>query len=127
MRSAISCNITIVRTIALVSCLARLHNFCINEVERTKELDEDALLTDIEHMMNGPERYVPFVNDNSHGVPTPKDILDGGNHFDDCPRAARGSQRVMNNELPRTVLLNLFIDSHKTCPHANMPSRNNKK
>jgi len=52
---------TIVRTIALVNCLARLHNFCINEVERTKdkELDEDALPTDIEHMMNGPEGYFP--------------------------------------------------------------------
>ena len=63
MRSAISCNITIVRTIALVNCLARLHNFCINEVKRTKdkELDKDALPTDIEHMMNGPEGY---VNDN---------------------------------------------------------------
>ena len=45
LRSAIPCNITIVRIIALVSCLARLHNFCINEVKRTKELDEDALPT----------------------------------------------------------------------------------
>jgi hypothetical protein len=100
LRSAIPCNITILRTIALVSCLARLHNFCINEVERTKELDEDALPTDIEHMMNGPEGYVPLVKDNSNNVPTPKDILDGGNHFDDCPRAARQSQCVTNNKLP---------------------------
>jgi len=93
LRSAIPCNITIVRTIALVNCLARLHNFCINEVERTKdkELDEDVLPTDIEHMMNGPEGYVLLVNDNSHDVPTPKDILTGGNHFDDCPWAARRS------------------------------------
>ena len=47
------------RTIALVNCLARLHNFCNNEVERTKEkeLDEDALPTDIEHMTNGPEGF----------------------------------------------------------------------
>ena len=77
MRSAISCNITIVRTIALVSCLTRLHNFCINEVKRTKELDKDALPTDIEHMMNGPEGYVSLANDNSHDVPIPKNILDG--------------------------------------------------
>ena len=91
MRSAISCNITIVRTIALVSCLTRLHNFCINEVKRTKELDKDALPTDIEHMMNGPEGYVSLVNDNSHDVPIPKNILDSGNHLDDCPRAARQS------------------------------------
>ena len=119
LRSAIPCNITIVRTIALVSCLARLHNFCINEVKRTEELDEDALPTDIEHMMNGPEGYVPLVNDNSHDVPTPKDILEGGNHFDNCPWAARQSRRVTNNKLPQTVLLNIVIDSHKTHPHAN--------
>ncbi len=109
MRSAIPCNITIVRTIALISCLARLHNFCN------------------EHMMNGPEGYVPLVNNNSHAVPTPKDLLDGGNHFDDCPWTARQSQRVTNNELPRTVLLNLVIDSHKKRPLANMRSSNNKK
>ena len=120
MRSAIPCNITIVRTIALVSCLARLHNFCINEVKRTKELDKDALSMDIEHMMNGPEGYVPLVNNNSHNVPTPKNILDGGNHFDNCPRAARQSRHVTNNELPRTVLLSIVIYSHKTHPHANM-------
>ena len=107
----------------------KLHNFCINEVERTKdkELDEDALPTDIEHMINGPEGYVPLVNDNSHDVPTPKDILDVGYYFDDCPRAARQSRHVTNKELPRTVLLNLVIDSHKTRPHVNMRSRNNKK
>ncbi len=97
LRRAIPCNIPIVRTIALVSCLTRLHNFCIDEVERTNELDKDALPTDIEHMMNGPEGYVLLVNDNSHDVPTPKEILDGGNHFDNCPRAARRSQRRTTN------------------------------
>ncbi len=69
-------------TIALVSCLARLHNFCINEIERTKQHNKDALPVDIEHIMNGPEGYVRMVKDCNHGVPTPKDIIDGGNHFD---------------------------------------------
>jgi hypothetical protein len=31
LRSAIPCDTTTVRTIALVSCLARLNNFCIDE------------------------------------------------------------------------------------------------
>jgi hypothetical protein len=53
LRSAIPCNIIIVRTIAVVSCLARLHNFCIDEIERTKEHNEDALPLDVEHIMNG--------------------------------------------------------------------------
>ena len=119
----IPCNITLVRTIALVSCLARLHNFCIDEVKRTKEHNKDPLPTDIEHMMNGPEGYAPMVKDYSHDVPTLKDKLDGGNHFDDCPWAARQSRRadiVANNKLPCTVLLNHVIGSHKTRPHANM-------
>ncbi len=39
--------------IMVVSCLARLHNFCIDEIERTKEHNEDALPSDVEHIMNG--------------------------------------------------------------------------
>ena len=70
-----------------------------------------------------------MVKDCNHGVPTtPKDIMDSGNHFDDCPRTSglQGkvqSNVVMNNELSQTVLLNHAIDSHKTRPHANMRSR----
>ncbi len=93
MRSAISCNIPIVKTVDLVSYLARLQNFCVDEVERNKERDEDILPLDLEHLMNGQEGYVPIVNvkDSNHDVPIPRDILDGGNHFNDCPWAARQS------------------------------------
>ena len=79
--------------------------------------------------MNGPEGYVLIVKDYSHDVLTPKDIMEGGNHFDNCPRAARRSQRsnsVANNELLHNVLLNHVIDSHKTQPHTNMQFRNKK-
>ncbi len=72
MSSAIPCNITIVRTIALVSCLARLHNFCIDEIERTKEHEEDALPSDIEHIMNGQEGYVPMLRIVTMAFPHPK-------------------------------------------------------
>jgi hypothetical protein len=101
LRCAIPCNIPIVRTIALVSCLTRLHNFCIDEIERTKEHNKDALPLDIEHIMNGLEGYVLMVKDCNHGVPTPKDIMDGGNHFYNCPRATRQSRQsdvVTNNK-----------------------------
>ncbi len=95
MRSAIPCNITIANTVALVSCLARLHNFCIDEVERTQEYEEEALPLDLELMMNGLEGYVRMVKvkvmDSNQDVPIPKDIIDGSNHFDDCTWAARQS------------------------------------
>jgi hypothetical protein len=58
LRSAIPCNVTIVKTVALVICLARFHNFCIDQVERIKESDEDILPLDLEHLMNGEVGYV---------------------------------------------------------------------
>ncbi len=78
LRSAIPCNVTIVKTLALVSCLARLHNFCIDQVERSKERDEDILPLDLEHLMNGEVGYVQMVNvtDSSYDVPIPRDIMD---------------------------------------------------
>ncbi len=116
------------RTVALVSCLARLHDFCIDEVERGKDLNrsDDTLPADLEHGMNQLEGYVPMIRDDNHDVPIPYEIMDGGNHFDDCPRSARQSRRVdvvANNELPRTMLLKHVMDSHKTRPHANMRTR----
>jgi hypothetical protein len=113
-----------VKTIVLVSCLARLHNFCIDQVKRSKERDEDILPLDLEHFENGEVGYVQMANimDSRYDVPIPKDIMDSGNHFDDCPWAARQSRQaevVGINELPLTMLLNHAIDSHKTRPHAN--------
>jgi hypothetical protein len=129
LRSAIPCNVTIVKTVTLVSCLARLHNFCIDWVMRSKQRDKDILPLDLEHLMNGEVGYVQMVNvtDSIYNLPIPRDIIDGGNHFDNCPWAARQSRQaevVGINELPRTTLLNHVIDSHKTCPHANKQSSN---
>ncbi len=96
MRSEIPCNITIVKTVALVSCLAMLQNFCIDEVKRSIERDEDILPLDLEHSMNGPEGYVPMINvkDSNTNVPIPRDILDGSNHVDDCPQGTRQSGQL---------------------------------
>jgi len=115
-------NITIVRTVAMVNCLARLHNFCIDEVSRVDE----QLPLDLENMINNPNGYVPLKIYNNHhdGIAVPPEIMDTGHHFDDCPRAARRGQRTdaasaSNGELPRTILLNHVVDSHKTRPHTN--------
>jgi hypothetical protein len=94
-----------VKTVALVSCLARLHNFCIDWVEKSKDHDKGILLLDFECLMNGEVGYVPMVNlmDSNHDVPIPRDIIDRGNHFEDCPPAARQCRQaevVGINELP---------------------------
>ncbi len=68
MRSGIPCNTTVVRTVALVNCLVRLHNFGVDEVERCKQFNfnKEALPIDIEHMMNKGDGYVPLVRDDNH-------------------------------------------------------------
>jgi hypothetical protein len=50
LRSAIPINIIIVRTVALVSCLAQLHNFCIDKGEQLCEMrrEDEALSMDLE-------------------------------------------------------------------------------
>ncbi len=87
LRSANPLSITIVRTVALVSCLAWLHNFCIDEGEQLCEMsrEDEALPMDLENMMNNPEGYVPLVMDDNHDVAIPVAIMDAGHHFDDCP------------------------------------------
>ena len=127
LRSAMPLNITIVRTVAMVNCLARLHNFCIDEADRFGEVSqvEEQLPLDLENMLNNPDGYVPLTMDDNHdGIAIPTEIMDAGHHFDDCPRAARRGQRTdlasdTSSELPRTILLNHVVDSHKTRPHTN--------
>jgi hypothetical protein len=86
---------------------------------------EEQLPLDLENMINDPDGYVALTMDDNHnGIAIPAEIMDAGHHFDDCPRAARRGRRTdlasdTNSELPRTILLNHVVDSHKTRPHTN--------
>ena len=87
LRSAILSNVTILKAVALVSCLARLHNFSVDEGDRLCEvsLDEETLPIDLENMMNNPDGYVPLMAEDNHDVEIPLAIMDAGHHFDDGP------------------------------------------
>jgi hypothetical protein len=119
LRSAMQLNITI-RTVAMANCLARLHNFYIDEVDRLGEVSRVD-----EIMIYNPDGYVPLMMDNNHdGIAIPLKIMDAGHHFDDCPQVTRRSRHTdvvtaSNGELPHTILLNHVVDSHKTRPHTN--------
>jgi hypothetical protein len=84
------------RTIALVYALARLHNFCINEKDGEKDGNDagSTLLNDQtdeiqERDEDHPQRLVQMnaIHYNEYNVPdkVPTDLLDAGDHFDDCP------------------------------------------
>lgn len=73
LRHAFSNKISIRRTIALVQCLCRLHNFCID---------------------NGSE-LPPDVEERDNALQTgidPNDLLGGGQHYNDVDRGASGAR-----------------------------------
>lgn len=97
--------ITVKKTIAMVICLAKLHNFCIDERDK-------------QHQMYAPDEAnielfgaVPLQTVQHSGLQrVPVQLLDGGNHFDDVtPAGRRRRQRVGRNNaqvpLPREQML----------------------
>ena len=109
------------RIIALVNCLAKLHNFCIDEVGEGTLLQP--LNVDTHHIMNREDGFVPMVPGKESGILVPCALMDSGHHFDDIPRNVRRQCERSNPEaiLPRHQLLQQVIDSH--LKHPVMPTR----
>ena len=88
LRSAIPMNITVSKTVALVLALARLHNYYIDENEARCDA---AYSTATDEWQNEVSGAVPLVqtpqqyndDDASSAGIIPRQLLDGGNHFDD--------------------------------------------
>ena len=89
LKSPLSSHISLSKVVALVFCLAKLHNFCIDQ--RLKEA--------IAHT-NSPT--VPMVPERHHQDPLtvfyyentedpPQELLHGGAHFDDVDGGRRGA------------------------------------
>jgi hypothetical protein len=122
LRCAISSKITIKKVIALVNCLAKLHNFCIDESEPGAPEESP---TDMMNMLSNRDGYVRMER-SSNGTPlAPRGLMHGGQHFNDVPRDVRRRWTSEANDtgssllLPRQTMLRKVIDSHKVRPHVN--------
>ena len=111
LRSAIPRNMSVKKTIALVCALARLHNFCINQV------DEGCLCTPShigsDALRNEERGAVPLVAgastvELSQGVPV--QLMGGGHHFDDYDRNTRRqfARQYQGELLPRERLFHII-------------------
>ena len=115
--------ITVKKTIALVNCLGKLHNFCIDEVDMVS----DGLTGDNCNIECSESGFVPMIS--NHGiadvlgteVATPDALVGGGEHFDDVPRALRRNRSAVNNStmLPRTKLCAHVQSTHMVRPASN--------
>jgi hypothetical protein len=114
LRMAIPRNIRVSKVVALVIALAKIHNFCIDESNVTKQLplmdDRDRF-----HVMNADGGYVSLSNDDPQQTTcVPTELMHRGMHFIDIPdnvlRAHRRHREV--TKLPQTVLFQMIADEH---------------
>lgn len=109
------------RIIAMVNCLVKLHNFCIDEVGKGMLLQP--LNVHTHHIMNREDGFVPMALGKESGILVPRVLMDSGHHFNDIPRNVQRQCECSNPEaiLPRQQLLQQVIDSH--LKHPVMPTR----
>jgi DDE superfamily endonuclease len=145
LRTAMPCNVSIRRVIALVNALAKLHNFCIDELQPQQQHEVDmallatggngdhdlteatttAALDDFNLMANHGDGYIPLVQDPASAQPhaaLPMDLLDGGHHFDGVPRDVRRQRSDVDGTglLPRALLHEQVVQSHRVRPATNL-------
>ena len=131
LRSAIPMNVSVGKTIALVVALAKLHNFCIVEANDTVVLPATAR----DEWQNEVNGAVPLVRQTEHpdsdGI-APRQLLNGGFHFDDVGNNGRYNRQrrynyvsaTMGTPLPRDMLHSFVASSGLTRPsHQHQVSR----
>ena len=119
LKSPLNANIPINRVNALISCLCKIHNFCIDNgnTKPPQRYPHDALT------------LMDFINETGSEDARPLGLLGGGEHFDDIPQGRRGanrrSQRLANQGqqtehtiIPRNDMLQHVItrDVHRPRP-----------
>jgi len=97
LRSAIPMNVSVRKTVALVLCLAKLHNYCI-DADDTVVLSSTAA-DEWQHEINGAVPMEATDHYDSNGGMTPHQLLDGGNHFDDIGISSRYNRQRRYNYL----------------------------
>ena len=112
LRSAMPKGLTLEKINALVLSAARLHNFCLDmgqQVEPMDAIDEGHLEV---------QGLVPLEPDSQiNGLLLPRDLMDGGDHFDDVDHNERRRRMRLETErglivLPREQLCTAMADGH---------------
>jgi hypothetical protein len=119
LQMAMPRGLSIGRIIALVNALAKLHNFCIEEVEGGKLILQQ-LDIDTNNIMNNEDGFVPMeTNNNNDDILLPRVLMDAVHHFCDLPRNVRRQRERIEKEcnLPRQQLLTQVINSHLARPN----------
>ena len=124
---AVPNGVSVKKTIALVNALAKLHNFCINEMDGdcAGSTADEPLVEDVVNMESDENGFVPLVHnseieDVDIAVDTQDDLVGGGEHFDDVPRECRRNNNINEQDmLPRAKLCMHVANRHAVRPNSN--------
>ncbi len=110
--AAMLSGITIKKTVAMVNALAKLHNFCIDCVDRTSFV-EDSTSEDLSNIVNSELGHVMLEDVDGCDVQLPLQIMYLGHHFDDIPKIQQRCQQ-RDEVMPHTKLQSIIVES---CMH----------
>ena len=104
--SAFPQNIRTKKVIATVIALMKLHNFCIDESNNSREI-LPSLEADNNVLINRDDSYVEMVGVNEADTALPTDLMHGGHHYDDVSTLILWARCNSINQasLPCTCLL----------------------
>jgi len=119
LRRAMPKNMPLKKIIAIVNCLCRLHNYCIDRVD-----NEILPQTMADQWHSEFQGVVPLEERRGADVPIPRQLIGGGNHFDDSSRAIR---RAHNRQYTGTVLPREKMRMHVEALGLRRPTRSNRR
>ncbi len=117
LRATFPSGITIKKTVAMVNVLAKLHNFCIDCMDRTLFV-EDSTSEDLSNIVNSELGHVMLEDVDGFDVQLPFQIMYPGHHFDDIPETQRRCQ-LRDEVMPHTKLLSTVVESSMHRPPIN--------
>ena len=104
------------RSSALVLCLCRLHNFCIDQRQSSKEVP-DATVDDKNYADNGTHIILAPVKVAGVTGLSPGELLGHGHHFDDVPTCIKRKSEETEMMVPRDYLHQQMIDMELERPN----------
>ncbi len=97
LRSAIPMNVSVKKTVALVLALAKLHNYCIENDVSQCDVSYNSAADKWQNEVNGAVPLVETQHAESSRDVTPRQLLDGGHHFDDIGMNGRYNRQRRYN------------------------------
>lgn len=123
LRKKIPQQYNVTKTMALVGCLCRIHNYLIEASDTGNEVPSPLAGDDLDLTIDGA---VPMMVEGTNGMSTPQELIGAGDHNDDDPNDVfrdSVSSRYASEELPRENMLQHVVEKGLRRPARSQTNR----